>query len=404
MNHPSDRISCPPSKQGPPEQDPPKIRIGFLGTPVFADRILQQILSLPAFEVAFVISQPDRPAGRGRRMAPPPVKETAVAHGIPVLQPQSIKKELASVLEFVAAQGPVAGAVVVAYGGLLPPQFLAAMHQRCLNVHASLLPRWRGAAPIHRAIMAGDTETGICLMQMEEGLDTGPVFSSLRIPIAPHETTGSLHDRLCDAACSLIATDLSPILSGKLDAVPQDTEGVTYAHKISREECEIDWRRAAHAIQCHVLGLSPFPGAFTWLNGSRLRILEAIVHSPDTPQGALPGQVVLSEPAATALIATGEGMITLLKVQLEGRQPMGIEEFLRGHRLLPGTMLGLITSTDGGHVQVETTSDHDLVQTKSESSRTHHDTDRSLTPCYPPGNVTQRPILSRRRRRTRNSR
>lgn len=288
-------------------------------------------------------------------MAPPPVKETAVARGIPVLQPQSIKKELASVLEFVTAQGPVTGAVVVAYGGLLPPQFLEAMHQRCINVHASLLPRWRGAAPIHRAIMAGDTETGICLMQMEEGLDTGPVFSSLRIPIAPHETTGSLHDRLCDAACSLIATDLSPILSGEFDAVPQDTEGITYAHKISREECEIDWRNAAHAIQCRVLGLSPFPGAFTWLNGSRLRILEASVHSPDTPQGAVPGQIVSAAPAGTALVATGEGVITLLKLQLEGRQPMGIDEFLRGHPLLPGTMLGLISSPDERDEQVKTT-------------------------------------------------
>lgn len=337
MNVPHDRPS-------PLTNDiPPKIRIGFLGTPPFADRILQKLLSLPEFEVVFVISQPDRPAGRGKRMTAPPVKQTAEAHGIPVLQPHSIKKELASVLEFVAEQGPVTGAVVVAYGGLLPPPFLEAMHHQCINVHASLLPRWRGAAPIHRAIMAGDTETGICLMQMEEGLDTGPVFSSVRMPIAPHETTGSLHDRLCDAACSLIATDLSPIFAGKRHPVPQPEDGVTYARKISREECEITWAWPAATIECHVLGLSPSPGAYTWLNGSRLRVLEARVDSPNTPDGMKPGQVLPTDRTATALIATGAGTIALLQVQLEGRQPMAIEEFLRGHQLPPGVLLGVDT-------------------------------------------------------------
>lgn len=322
------------------DQAQSKMRIGFLGTPPFADRILKQILSLPEFDVAFVITQPDRPAGRGKRLAAPPVKQTAEAHGIPMVQPQSIKKELTSVLEFIVEHGPIAGAVVVAYGGLLPPQFLGAMHHRCINVHASLLPRWRGAAPIHRAIMAGDTETGICLMQMEEGLDTGPVFSSVRIPIEPHETTGSLHDRLCDAACSLIATDLSPILKGERGAVPQDEDGATYARKISREECEINWNCPAHLIECQVLGLSPFPGAFTWLSGSRLRILEARAHSPNTAEEGVPGQIVATEHSGTALIATGEGTMALLTVQLEGRQPMVIEDFLRGHPLPAGTILG----------------------------------------------------------------
>lgn len=325
----------------------PKIRIGFLGTPLFADQILRQILALPEFEVAFVISQPDRPAGRGKRLAAPPVKQTAEAHAIPVLQPHSMKKEIESVLAFIEEHGPVAGAVVVAYGGLLPPQFLEAMHQRCINVHASLLPRWRGAAPIHRAVMAGDGETGICLMQMEEGLDTGPVFASVRIPIGLHETTGSLHDRLCDAACSLIASELSPILAGERKAVPQDEEGVVYARKISREECEIDWQSGAHAIECHILGLSPFPGAFTWLNGSRLRILEARVHSPHTPEGAKPGQVFGDESTGSPLVATGEGAIALLRVQLEGRQPMLIDDFLRGHQLSPGFILGTTVSGEG---------------------------------------------------------
>ncbi len=318
----------------------PPLRIGFLGTPVFADRILQHILTMPQFKVAFVISQPDRPAGRGKRLAAPPVKQTAEKWGIPVLQPVSIKREKAEVDAFIDSCEPTAGAVVVAYGGLLPPAFLEKMHHRCINVHASLLPRWRGAAPIHRAVMAGDRETGICLMQMEEGLDTGPIFSSVRVPIGPTETTGSLHDRLCQEACTLIASDLALILAGERVPEPQSSVGITYAHKLGRDEGEIDWSCSALEIQRKVLGLSPSPGAFTHLDKERFRILEGLAHDDETPLGLVPGEVIVQDGSPPCLIATGSGTLAPRVVQREGRQPVTIEDLLRGRSLRSGMILG----------------------------------------------------------------
>jgi methionyl-tRNA formyltransferase len=320
--------------------DSNRFRVGFLGTPIFADRILHKLVTMPHIEVAWVISQPDRPSGRGKRLSPPPVAKTALDLGIPLLQPTSIKREGEAVETFIKENGPVTGAVVVAYGGLLPPSFLHLLHDRCINVHASLLPRWRGAAPIHRAVLAGDSETGICLMKMEEGLDTGPVFSSSPLIIEPHETTGSLHDRLCDLACRAIETDLVAILSGEREACPQSEAGATYANKIAGSECEISWDESASAIERKVLGMSPFPGAFTWFSGGRLRILDAVTSDSPTPNCATPGEVLVIDGADAGLIATGRGTIALRTVQREGRQPVSISDFLRGRSLQKGEILG----------------------------------------------------------------
>ena len=326
-----------------------RFRVGFLGTPIFADRILQKLLTMPDLEVAWVISQPDRPSGRGKRLSPPPVAKTALDLGIPLLQPTSIKREGEAVETFIKQHGPVTGAVVVAYGGLLPLSFLHLLHERCINVHASLLPRWRGAAPIHRAVLAGDKETGICLMKMEEGLDTGPVFSSSPLAIGPHETTGSLHDRLGDLACRAIETDLPAILSGEREPCPQSEAGATYAKKIAGAECEISWTESASAIERKVLGMSPFPGAFTWFKGGRLRILDAVASDPLTSNGATPGEVLAIDGENAGLIATGVGTISLRIVQKEGRQPMSMADFLRGRSLQIGEILGKQTdSIDNG--------------------------------------------------------
>lgn len=323
-----------------PKNGATTFRVGFLGTPLFADRILRKLLGMPQVEVAWIISQPDRPAGRGKRLSPPPVAVTAHEFSIPLLQPVSIRREFDDVSTFIREQGPVSGAVVVAYGGLLPPQFLNLLENRCINVHASLLPRWRGAAPIHRAILAGDKETGICLMQMEEGLDTGPVFSSTPLPIGSHETTGSLHDRLCELACEVIERDICPILANERTACPQPQAGATYAHKISAAECEIRWNDSAVTIERTVLGLSPSPGAFTRLKEKRLRILDAAVISPDKQMDATPGTVIEVGGYHPVVIATGHGTLALRTVQLEGRQPAPIADFLRGHSLKGGDILG----------------------------------------------------------------
>jgi methionyl-tRNA formyltransferase len=188
--------------------------------------------------------------------------------------------------------------------------------------------------------MAGDRETGICLMKMEEGLDTGPIFSSAKVPIGSTETTGSLHDRLCQEACTLIASDLGPILAGELVPEPQSSVGITYAHKLGRDEGEIDWSGSAREIQRKVLGLSPSPGAFTYLNSERFRILDALAHDNETPLGVVPGEVIVTDGSPPCLIATGSGTLALRIVQREGRQPVAIEDLLRGRSLQSKMILG----------------------------------------------------------------
>lgn len=247
------------------------MRVIFMGTPDFSVPILDAIVE-GGHEVVAVYSQPPRPAGRGKKERPSPVQARAEALGLPVRHPVSLKGEDAQA-EFAAFGADVA--VVVAYGLILPQAVLDAPRLGCVNIHASDLPRWRGAAPIQRAIMAGDTETGVCLMQMEAGLDTGPVLQRVKVDIGPEDTAGELHDRLSDAGAEMIRSALGKL--GDLVPEPQPETGVTYAEKIAKSEAKVDWNASAPHIDGQIRGLSPFPGAWTMVQGKRLKLLRSRV-------------------------------------------------------------------------------------------------------------------------------
>lgn len=307
------------------------LRIAFMGTPEFAARSLATIAGA-GHEIVRVYTQPPRPAGRGQEMRKSPVHELAEAFGIEVKMPERFRE--ADVLADFAALD-LDAACVVAYGQILPKEALEAPRLGCLNLHASLLPRWRGAAPIQRAIQAGDEVTGVQIMQMEEGLDTGPILMSEIVPIAPDDTAGSLHDKLMETGAELWPRTLAALERGSLQAVPQTDEGVTYAKKISSAEARIDWTRPAGEVCDHIRGLSPFPGA--WF-------------SLDTPKGAVRVKVHFAEPEKgegepgevlddSLLIACGRGAVRLTRLQREGKGVMGADEFLRGTAVPAGTKL-----------------------------------------------------------------
>jgi methionyl-tRNA formyltransferase len=290
------------------------MRIVFMGTPEFSVPVLEALAA--SHEVTAVYSQPPRPAGRGKKERPSPVHARAAELGLPVRTPLNFRSDEARA-EFAALQADVA--VVVAYGLILPQAVLDAPRLGCLNIHASLLPRWRGAAPIHRAIMAGDAETGICIMQMEAGLDTGPVLLRAATPIGATETTGALHDRLSTMGARMIVEALGH-LSG-LPPVPQPEAGVTYASKIDKAEAEIDWARPALEVLRRINGLSPLPGAWTSVAGERVKLLRAEL----TSGTGAPGQVL-----GGFTIACGTGAVQILEAQREGKRPMPAAEVLRG--------------------------------------------------------------------------
>lgn len=297
------------------------IRIIFAGTPDFAVPTLRALIESPARVVA-VYTQPDRPAGRGRHVAPSAVKQTALAHGLPIHQPVSLKDTAA------AADLAALGAdlmIVVAYGLLLPTRILAAPRLGCINVHASLLPRWRGAAPIQRALLAGDRETGISIMAMEAGLDTGPVYLTRTTAIAPRETGGSLHDRLAQLGAEALMAALPDIIDGRRHPVPQDGSQATYASKLTKEEAKIDWQRPARAIERQILAFDPWPVAHTNLAGETLRIWdgEALDLATDAPAGA-----ILAVAASGIDVATGDGILRVTRVQAPGRRPLPVSAFL----------------------------------------------------------------------------
>jgi methionyl-tRNA formyltransferase len=301
------------------------MRIVFMGTPDFSVPVLDALVEA-GHEIACVYCQPPRPAGRGKKKRPSPVQARAEALGLPVRHPASLKP--AEEKEAFAALDADAG-VVVAYGLILPQAVLDAPRLGCLNIHASLLPRWRGAAPIQRAVMAGDAETGVCIMQMEAGLDTGPVLLRKAIPIGEEETAGELHDRLSALGAEAIVEALDRI--GDLTPQPQPDEGVTYAEKIDKAEARVDWTRPADEIARTIRGLSPFPGAWTTVGGKRLKLLGArAVEGSGAPGKVLSGLTV----------AAGDGAVELTRVQPEGRPPMAAEDYLRGARLVPGDVFG----------------------------------------------------------------
>lgn len=309
------------------------LRIVFAGTPDFAVPALDALLAA-GHQVVAVYTQPDRPAGRGRKLQPSPVKRRAQALDIAMEQPESLRS--ADARDVIAAYRPDV-MVVVAYGLLLPQAVLDIPLYGCLNIHASLLPRWRGAAPIQRAIAAGDTESGVCIMQMEKGLDTGPVLLERRIPIRADETGGSLHDQLAGLGADAIVDALAGLQAGTLQPRLQDDSAATYAHKLTKEEAAIDWRREAVAISRQVRAFDPWPVAVARLEGCPLRIWGA-APLPGATACEPPGTVVRAG-ADGIDIATGNGVLRITRLQPVGKRPMNSREFLNGHRLPAGTRL-----------------------------------------------------------------
>lgn len=308
-------------------------RIVFMGTPEFAVPTLQALLDTQ--DVVGVVTQPDRPAGRGRSLRPSPVKVLAQEAGVPLYQPRSLRQPESS--EPIAAWQPDA-IVVAAFGQILRPHLLELPPRGCLNVHASLLPRWRGASPIQHAILAGDEKTGVSLMRMDEGLDTGPVYVSEAIPIAPRETAASLHDRLAARGADMVRRHLPAILSGDLQATPQDDDRATYAPLIDKEDGRLDWSDDAKDLDRHVRAMTPWPGAFTVWQGQRLKILNAQPWSGQIARSPEPGKVSLQ--GDDVLVACAGGALQLLEVQLAGKRAMSVDEFLNGHADFPGSRLG----------------------------------------------------------------
>ncbi len=300
-----------------------------MGSPEFSCAPLR-VLIAAGHEIAAVYCQPPRPAGRGKKPRATPVQALAEDLHLPVRHPETLRNAEAQA-EFTAWAADIA--VVVAYGLILPQAVLDAPRMGCVNIHASLLPRWRGAAPIHRAIMAGDDETGVSIMQMEAGLDTGPVLLTRTLPIGAEDTTAALHDRLSQLGAEAIVAALAEFDS--LTPVPQPQEGVTYAEKIDKAEAAIDWSNDAAEIDRQIRGLSPFPGAWTTHSGRRLKFL-ACRRAQARPDGAAAGSVIDG-----LTIACGTGAIEITELQPEGKPRMAAADFLRGTDLPPGTILGL---------------------------------------------------------------
>ena len=301
------------------------MKIVFMGTPEFSVPALDALVAA-GHQVICVYTQPPRPAGRGKKERRSPVHARAGELGIEVRHPRSLRPE--GVQAEIAALGADIG-VVVAYGLILPQSVLDAPRLGCLNIHASLLPRWRGAAPIHRAIIAGDTETGVCIMRMEAGLDTGPVLLRDATAIGETDTTGDLHDRLSALGADLIVRALADL--GGLTARPQPDDGVTYATKIDKAEAAIDWAKPADEIDRQIRGLSPFPGAWSTLNGKRLKLLRSRL----ARGGGAPGEVLEG-----FIVACGRDAVEITEAQIEGRERQGVNAFLNGTPLPAGTIRG----------------------------------------------------------------
>jgi len=310
------------------------LRIAFMGSPGIAQGVLEALIAA-GHEIACVYSQPPRPAGRGQKLTPTPVHAFAEARGLEVRTPKSLKNAEAQA-SFAALN--LDAAVVVAYGLILPQPILDAPRLGCLNLHASILPRWRGAAPIQRAIMAGDAETGIDAMMMEAGLDTGPVLASVRTPITPEDTAGTLHDRLARLAAELAPRALADLADGSLKPVPQIEDGMTYAAKITADDQRLDWSKPATEVDCQIRGLAPAPGA--WCEADlgqgpvRLKLLFSELTNLWNP--APPGTLLDDQ----LVVACGDGRaVRLLKLQKPGGKPLDARDFLAGTPLAPGTLL-----------------------------------------------------------------
>jgi methionyl-tRNA formyltransferase len=312
------------------------LRVAFAGTPEFAVPALRALAS-SSHTLVGVLTQPDRPAGRGRELKKSPVKQIALELGLPLAQPAQLKsvEERATLVQWASDV-----LVVVAYGLLLPPAALTVPRLGCLNIHASLLPRWRGAAPIQRAILAGDSETGVTIMQLDEGLDTGPALAQRRVMIADGIAAAQLQAQLAEQGAALLLETLAALETGRARAEPQRTEGATYAHKIDKREARIDWTASAAAIARQVRAFNPWPVAETIWRDQRLRLWEAQVaqrRAPALPAvaaavGAAPGDVIGATEDGVEVLC-GQGVLAVTRLQLEGRRALPAGEFIRGQSL-----------------------------------------------------------------------
>ena len=315
------------------------MRLVFAGTPEFARTALER-LHAAGHEIVLVLSQPDRPAGRGMKLQASAVKQFALAHGIPVAQPRSLRLDGKYPEEATAARAALEAAqadamVVAAYGLILPQWVLDMPPLGCFNIHASLLPRWRGAAPIHRAIEAGDSETGVTIMQMDAGLDTGDMLRLEKLPIAATDTTASLHDKLAALGGDLMVEVLQQAAAAGLQPVPQPADGISYAHKIEKHEALIDWAQAAEVVVRRVRAFNPFPGACTTLQGETLKIWAAGVVPGTPPVGAVFGSIMAVSGAGIEVAAINS-IVILTELQRPGGKRLGVADFLRGFDLQPG--------------------------------------------------------------------
>lgn len=322
------------------------MRVIFAGTPEFAQVALQQLLQA-GHTIPLVLTQPDRPAGRGMKLQASPVKQCALAHGIEVVQPRSLRLDGRYPDEAALAQTALQRAdaqvmVVAAYGLILPQWVLDLPALGCMNIHASLLPRWRGAAPIHRAIEAGDATTGVTIMQMDAGLDTGDMLLVQALPIEHSDTTASLHDKLAALGGQMMVQTLHTAQQNALAATPQPAQGVTYAHKIDKAESAIDWTLPAHTIAQRVRAFDPFPGASTSARAETIKIWQcAVIDTPaaTTADPSTPGQVVAVDTQGIT-VACGAGALQLTVLQRAGGKRLAAADFLRGFDLQPGMRLG----------------------------------------------------------------
>jgi len=312
------------------------MKVIFAGTPEFA-AVALQALHEAGFEIPLVLTQPDRPAGRGMQLQPSAVKQYAVRHGIEVLQPLSLRmdaKDPQRAADAKAAHERLLATdydvmVVAAYGLILPRSTLDI--KPCLNIHGSLLPRWRGAAPIHRAIEAGDAETGVTIMEMEEGLDTGPMLLIERTPITPQDTTATLHDKLAAMGAQMMVKVLHKMEKGVVEAVPQPEQGVTYANKILKEEAALDFSQSARDISRKIRAFNPFPGAHGDVNGTTIKLWGAEVLEGGS--NATPGQVIAADAQHGIVVACGEGTLRLTQLQKPGGKRLSAAEFIKGFPL-----------------------------------------------------------------------
>lgn len=312
-------------------EGPKTLRLVFFGTPEFAVPTLRAMIA-SRHEVVGVITQPDRPRGRGQQVVASPVKQLANEHALPVLQPDRLKDE--SFVEAYRAWRPDLG-VVAAYGKILPAVVLVTPSMGLLNVHASLLPRFRGAAPIHRAVIAGDTQTGVSIMGVVQALDAGPVFATVTRPIGPDDTSVEVERDLADLGAALLIDVIDAVASGTAAPTPQDESGATYAERLQKPEGQIDWARSARDIHNLVRGLQPWPMASSSLNGKRVIVVQSRVASEDTLPRVPPGTIV--ETAGAGLrVQTGQGLLDIVMLQPEGRRPMSARDFIAGHSLAPG--------------------------------------------------------------------